>query len=292
MPLIILLLLIPLFSLAQNFQGQVFDAKTQEALEFVQVFLPNTSIGTISDIEGKFKLEIPDNIQADSFIVFVLGYEQQKRSIQEFIKGDQKVLLQSTAYEINEVEVISKRCKKIKKKIWGPKSKKGLGFFYVALGAQIAVYIPNEKQKIGYLESVRYYISEEGIPDTKFRVRVYATDGKNGGPGSDLLHENLLLQGNRGAEWIELSMKDYNIELPKDGLFVAMEWLPENSPRAKYGAGQITGQVLGGILTSKKDVDVTWSKDFLSGKWKQHRKNKEQGNTISALINAQVALCP
>jgi hypothetical protein len=287
-------LLLPFINLAkaQTFQGQVVDAQSKKPLEFVQVYIPQTTVGTISDMDGKFSIGIPGNIEADSFTVFVLGYEQQSLPIKAFQEANKQVFLKSTAYQMNEVEVISKGCKKIKKKIWGPNAKKGLGFFYVALGAQIAVYIPNDKQKVGYLESVRYYIAQEGIPDTKFRVRVYAADGKDGGPGTDLLHENILLQASQGEEWIELNMTDYNIELPEDGLYVAMEWLPENSPRARYGTGQIRGQVLGGILTSKKKEEVTWSKDFLSGKWKQHQKNKDQENTISPLINVRVGLCP
>ncbi len=292
---LILILSFPISSFAQQLvlRGQVIDAKQQTALEFVQVYIPQSSVGTISNAAGNFELELPDSIQADSIVVFVLGYESQRLAIADHLKSDGKIFLQATSYQIDEVEVISKRCKKIKRKTWGPKAKEGLGFFYVALGAQIAVYIPNPKNQLGYLEKVAYYIAPEGIPTTRFRVRVYAADGQNGAPGSDLLHENLIIQAPEGETWVEWDMTSHNIELPENGLFIAMEWLPDQSNSVQYGLGQITGQVLGGFVdNSRKVQEVTWSKDFLSGKWKKHRKNEQQNNIVTALINAKVALCP
>src|SRR5690349_5158420 len=54
------LLLVVLSANAQStVTGRVVDARTQEALAFVPVNLAGTDHGTVSDIDGRFKLDVP-----------------------------------------------------------------------------------------------------------------------------------------------------------------------------------------------------------------------------------------
>lgn len=295
-PILLILLLLDtsfIFAQSKNLKGQVLDAQDDKPIEFAQIFIPQTTIGTISDELGRFLLEIPENISADSIAIFVLGYQRQTLSAIDFGRSANKTIrLFQDTYRTSEVEVVSKHCKKMKTKDWGTNSNSGPGLFSANLGTQIAVYFSNSQQKAGYIKNIAYYIGSDGIPDTKFRVRMYHADGKDGAPGSDLLIENVVVHAKNGEEWVNINIAKYGLEVPPDGFFVAMEWLPENSPKAEYGVGHIRGQVLCAVLESRKSDDITWSCDFLSGEWKKHSKSAEQNNTISAMIRAKVALCP
>ncbi|PIQ20888.1 MAG: hypothetical protein COW65_12385, partial [Cytophagales bacterium CG18_big_fil_WC_8_21_14_2_50_42_9] len=53
-------LLISLASLSQNLvKGRVIDEKTNEPLEFVSVYVNTTTIGTVTNAKGEFRLNLP-----------------------------------------------------------------------------------------------------------------------------------------------------------------------------------------------------------------------------------------
>ena len=293
--LLILGIVAPLLVLAQskNLSGRILENANAKAIEFAQIFIPKTAIGTISDEKGNFTLSIPDNISADSFSIFVLGYKSRTLSIVDFQSStDKNIGLVADTYSGAEVEITAKGCQNMKVINWGTTSNTGPGLFSASLGSQVAMYFPNSKSKSGYIKKVSFFISSDGIPDTKFRVRIYYADGENAAPKSDLLVHNIVAHAEAGNEWVNIDVSSYNLEVPSDGFFVAMEWLPENSPKAEYGVGHIRGQVLCAMLESKKTDDLTWSCDFLSGNWNQHQKMKNQKNTIHPMIRAEVSICP
>ncbi|WP_234364057.1 SusC/RagA family TonB-linked outer membrane protein [Lunatibacter salilacus] len=96
------------FSVAHGFQsnqrvsGVVNDASSNETLPGVNVLIKGTSIGTISDINGDFSLNVPN---AESILVFsFIGYLTQ-----EIVVGNQSELnisLVSNAADLEEVVVI------------------------------------------------------------------------------------------------------------------------------------------------------------------------------------------
>ncbi len=59
---------------AQNFNGQIFDAKTKESIPFVNIGVINKGIGTISDENGIFLLRLDDKYNDDSLKISMVGY--------------------------------------------------------------------------------------------------------------------------------------------------------------------------------------------------------------------------
>ncbi len=276
-------------------QGEVLDAQNRQPIEFCQVFFLGSAVGTISDEQGRFRLELSstNNALQDSFTVSVLGYEKAILSLSDFQKLQYpQIFLKPVEYKGSEIEVVSKHCKKMKNTDWGVIAKDGLGLFSAGLGAQIARFFPNTKGNAGYIKQLYYFIGEDGVPDTKFRVHIYRADGLDGAPGTELLPENLIVHAQKGKEWVKIEVAKYGIEVPLEGFFLAMEWLPDNSTKATYGQGNIMGQVLCAVLESKQSENLTWSCDFMSNQWKQHLKNPEQKQSISPMIRCRVALCP
>jgi len=58
-------------------QGRVVDAKTKEALPAVSVTIKGTKIGTITEMDGSFKLKIPELYLTDEILLYTsyIGYE-------------------------------------------------------------------------------------------------------------------------------------------------------------------------------------------------------------------------
>jgi len=68
-------------SYSQNIQGRVLDSKTLEALPFANVFLNNTTIGTITDTNGKFNLTSIKEPGTYELVFSFVGYETYKRKV-------------------------------------------------------------------------------------------------------------------------------------------------------------------------------------------------------------------
>lgn len=106
---VILTILLSLQGIAQvtKIMGKVTDKSTGETLPFASVQLKGTKIGTITDINGNFKLE--SSFKSDSIIVSCVGYRRYAAKITRGKFQTIDVALESTSLEIGEVVVSMKK---------------------------------------------------------------------------------------------------------------------------------------------------------------------------------------
>jgi hypothetical protein len=103
--LLLLLLAVPAVGLAQNttIRGVVTDAKTREKLPFVSVSVPQSTIGTNTDEQGQFTLQVP--AQYTTIVFTYLGYRTETRTITPGQALTLNVPLATSAALLNEVVV-------------------------------------------------------------------------------------------------------------------------------------------------------------------------------------------
>lgn len=96
--------LITLPGYSQNiFRGKVINAKTKEALPFVNIAVKGTARGTTSDVEGRFIMNWEGS---SSTIVFsFVGYDKLEFTVTREMKGLQIVSLQEKTTELQEVVI-------------------------------------------------------------------------------------------------------------------------------------------------------------------------------------------
>lgn len=96
-------LLQPLFAQTETIHGKIIDDKTKEPLPFASVYYNNTTIGTQSDVNGRFSLPfIGLNHQ---MIISYLGYETINFTISDNYTG--KLLIFQMAEQANEIKEIA-----------------------------------------------------------------------------------------------------------------------------------------------------------------------------------------
>ncbi len=66
---------------AQNITGRVVDSKTSEVLPFANVFLNNTTMGTVTDTNGEFVLRSIKEPGTYELVVSFVGYESYKTKV-------------------------------------------------------------------------------------------------------------------------------------------------------------------------------------------------------------------
>lgn len=84
--------------------GQVFDAETKETLPFASVTFPGTETGTITDMEGKYRLQSTERIRfvEASFI----GYELQTIPVEYKKRQRVDIYLKPSAETLTEIELV------------------------------------------------------------------------------------------------------------------------------------------------------------------------------------------
>ncbi|MBD2769899.1 carboxypeptidase-like regulatory domain-containing protein [Hymenobacter sp. BT664] len=103
------LALVPALSMAQAptlLRGTVVDARTRAALPYASLGLRHTGIGTVSNAEGTFRLQVPAGHASDTVEVQCLGYAPLRLRLQPaLLAAAQTLALTPQEYQLNEVRV-------------------------------------------------------------------------------------------------------------------------------------------------------------------------------------------
>lgn len=89
--------------------GTVKDAQTKESLPFVNIYLKGTTVGTISDINGNYKIETKE--KSDSLIISYIGYERLAKKIQIGRFQTINFELKPVTIALQEITVMTKKRK-------------------------------------------------------------------------------------------------------------------------------------------------------------------------------------
>ena len=225
--LLLLALALPLLSNAQDAKmtGRIVDDKTKEPIPFASIGLKQEQTGALTNEYGFFQMAMPQKNPQDSLIIMALGYFRKAVLVKPGIKVQDMIIeVPKRAIELKEVKVTGG---KVKDLALGSKSNTpGEGMIQGMPGSQYAFFVKNDKGKnLGNVRSVSFYIGDNGFPREPFRVRLYKADGNYNSPNTDLLSENIVVSAPKGGEWYTVDLTEYNIEAPKEGFFVAMEWI-------------------------------------------------------------------
>ena len=86
-------------------RGTVIDGKTGEPLPFVNVVFTNSSVGTTTDLDGKFSMDT--RYATESVTASFLGYEDLTLSIQKETRNDLVFRLLTESIQLESVVVVA-----------------------------------------------------------------------------------------------------------------------------------------------------------------------------------------
>jgi CarboxypepD_reg-like domain len=212
---IVLFLFFVSFSIAAQIKGIVVD-KNNKPIPYANIWVENENIGTSTEENGQFIINVKDNTK--NLIFSALGFEKKT------IKGSdaEKVVLNSTTYQLNEVYVLNK---KETKQIEIGKTDNSI---YQAFenGPRIdAKYFPYNvaHKKTKFIKQVSVY-TDSKIEEATIKIHFYDVD-VNGFPGEELLNKDLIVSVKKGQRRTLFDVSEYNLTLSKKGIFVAVEKL-------------------------------------------------------------------
>ncbi|QGY46546.1 carboxypeptidase-like regulatory domain-containing protein [Maribellus comscasis] len=100
--LVILLTIIYTGAFSQGITGIIKDRKTQEAIPYANIWIKSTTTGTMSDVEGRFKMKLEKD---DTLCVSSLGYQKREIPFLEITENPYTVFMQEEVRELSEVTV-------------------------------------------------------------------------------------------------------------------------------------------------------------------------------------------
>jgi hypothetical protein len=202
-------------SLSAQIRSVVKDSISGQPIPYVNIWAEDETIGTISEIDGSFSLEIKE----EKVLVFsALGYEIKKMSSKNEI-----ILLTPKAFELNEVVIERPQ---FKKEIEiGEKLQKKAIRISDKIGNLKALYFPFRESyiKSRFIKKAKVFTQSQ-IVNAKFKLRVLSVNSK-GFPDADLIEEEIIVTVKKGRNENVINFEKYNLVFPENGVFIVFETL-------------------------------------------------------------------
>ncbi|MGS2727161.1 carboxypeptidase-like regulatory domain-containing protein [Psychroserpens sp. BH13MA-6] len=255
-------------------KGTVLDSISQEPIPYVNIWVENENIGTTSNEIGQF--EINESLKDKTLIFSAIGFKTKKVN---FKANTEKVHLSPEITELEEVLISNKLGKEL---IVGQFKESDIDLNMACWTKPwiLARYFPYEEKfnETRFLKSIKIRTTSD-IKDAKFNIRIYEKD-ENGEPSAFLYDKNIIGIAKKGKKLTEIDLSEYDIYFPKDGLFIAIEWLiiEENKyefkvkwVETKKKEKKTSYEPAFGVIPSETGEN---SMIYISGKWQKIWKSR------------------
>jgi hypothetical protein len=261
----ILFLLLTSFSISAQVKGVVKDSLTNLPISYVNIWVENENIGTTSELDGSFTLNITDKNK--NLIISVLGYQRKVIKAHAITT----VFLSEDTFEFQEFIVNDKKeSKQIE-----------IGFTDNALmqtfdnGPKIeAKYFPYKEsyKRTKYIKKVTLQ-SDSKIDSATVKIHFYSVN-EDGSPGKELLTKDLIVTVGKGPLKQRYTVSKFDIVFPKTGLFVAYEKIL--IAKNKVETFKVVYYPL--VLYNRVERDFLYT--FTGGKWIKKEGTIEEKLTV------------
>lgn len=103
----LMLLFVSISGFAQNItlKGKVLDAETDKPVEFANLGIEGSFIGTATDFNGEFELKISEEFSSYTIRISAVGYQNKVMKVNELLGEGVEVKLFQQSYGLDQVEV-------------------------------------------------------------------------------------------------------------------------------------------------------------------------------------------
>ena len=195
-------------------KGVVLD-EFNKPISYVNIWVENENNSTTSEENGEFSVNCS---LSKNLILSALGYEKK------IIKASdaEKVIMKINPFQLLEV-VIAQRFNSREIEIGKVKNETYQAFENgPRLDAKFFPYIPKYK-KTRYIKQVNFFTDNQ-LESASFKIHFYSI-ASDGSPGEELLNKDFLVSVKKGVKKTFFDVTDFNLKMPKTGIFVGFEKL-------------------------------------------------------------------
>ena len=237
--------------------GIIKNAQTNEPIQYVNIGIVNRDKGTVSNENGEFTLEIPNEFINDTIKISSIGYESRIFIANEFVKTlkeNKNITLSEKVIELNEVVVSNK---KLKEKVLGNNTKSKMmrgGFRNAQLGNELGIKIKVKKSPT-YITKFHANVTSNTGEKMKFRLNFYNIE--KGLPKEKLINQNIIFSIDSKEGEFTLDLSKYDIVV-KDDFYLTMELIENEGNKESevfFSAG-----LLGNATVTRLTSQAEWKK--------------------------------
>jgi len=234
--------------------GIIKSTDSEEALAYANIGILGQGVGTVSNENGLFKLQINEKHYQDSLKISIIGYKSRTFLVQDFvteIERESIIYLAEKVMELNEVVVTNR---KLKNRTLGNRTTSKIisdGFDSDQLGNEAGLVI-KIKRSPTYVQSFHASIAKNEHEKLKFRLNFYNL--KDGLPHENILKENIIVTSTIKSGMLSVDLKKYDIIMEED-FFVSIEWIED------FGDGDLRFSIgfLGSPVIYREASQARWT---------------------------------
>jgi hypothetical protein len=248
------------------------DKNTNKPISYCTITCSNNQTGGFSDSLGI--IAIQNIINCDKILVTSLGYKSEVFMVKNNPQKSKDTLLfylTPDTLKLEEVQIAkdATKIKLVKYNLGHFNSKKEVIDGTAAIGYTRALYIKNPTNNTSTkITKVLYSIHGHRNPifdyqSAMVRINLFRKAENSDAPGLPLINEDIIIITKKGQGQIIYDVSKYNILLPKDGVFIAIQWLGELTSKIKRNS-------VSPSLNSHRNVEgsIVYYK-FLDKEWRK-----------------------
>ena len=209
---------------AQVINGKVLDAASGKSLEYVNIGIIDTPLGTITDGQGVFSLDTKGQPLKAVVRISMIGYKPQIFTLEDLFNKESIIKLVNEPIQLGEVTVkpFLGKLKKV-----GITSKTahgglcGIGGTQRGRGHEIGTKIELGATPV-LLRALHINVHNQSFDCSLFRLHIRSIVGNL--PSEELLTENIILPLTKKSGWAEIDLSKYNLIFSGD-IALTLEWV-------------------------------------------------------------------
>lgn len=271
----ILFLIIALYypSYSQVYTGQIFDLKTKTPLSYVNIFIPKKGVGTVTDENGKYSLNLINELDNDTLQFSLIGYKSEiipiKRYKSNYETSNAMFFLEESTFNLSEVVVKPKNIvsvvtgntiSKINKNTCQPiftlldsvmsdvekkelknideqnKYYKAFPEKYIEVGTLFEI-----KKRETFIDKIQFQFCENNFDSIKLRLNIYSNLNdfrlalilKGFDKYESVLNKPIYFTVKKNCSTVDIDLKPYNLSVTDDFIVTIETIKPEDYKKIK-----------------------------------------------------------
>jgi hypothetical protein len=251
---------------SQIITGKVFDSSNGEPLEYVSIGVINTSIGTITDAKGNFKIDVRGQSQKDIVRISMISYKPQTFTIEELSQKENTINLIAAPTQLAEI-IIKPSGKSRQVGTTGYDrigNWCGWGGSDFGKGNEIGMKLELGTSPV-QLKSLHIHVHRQSFDSSLYRLHIRTIADKS--PFDELLNNNIILTITKESGWVDFDLIKYNIVLEGD-VALTLEWVKVvgiNKNRAMKIRNKMTSEYV--LFNQKRKQGCIYTRWGTEAKW-------------------------
>ena len=176
--LIFFLLFIPGLIFCQQQNCRVLSSETKSGIAFVNVGIVGKNVGTVTDLNGNFSIELDNIYNNDSIRFSMIGFESKSFLVSYFKENSIKTIyLNPKSYILTEVKVFFHRTKEITLGTQVISDALKSGFENNNLGSELGIKVDTKGQV--KLEDININVATCTYDSVTYRLNIYKIEDKS-----------------------------------------------------------------------------------------------------------------